>query len=73
VVEPPRGSIYVWVPVPEGHTSETFTELLLNEAAIVVAPGNGYGPSGQGFVRFSLTLPDDRLEEGVERLRKVVT
>jgi LL-diaminopimelate aminotransferase len=73
VVEPPRGSIYVWVPVPDGHTSESFTELLLNEAAIVVAPGNGYGPSGQGFVRFSLTLADDRLEEGVERLRKVVT
>jgi LL-diaminopimelate aminotransferase len=73
VVDPPRGSIYVWVPVPDGHTSESFTELLLNEAAIVVAPGNGYGPSGQGFVRFSLTLADDRLEEGVERLRKVVT
>ncbi|MDQ4126065.1 MAG: LL-diaminopimelate aminotransferase [Actinomycetota bacterium] len=70
VVEPPRGSIYVWVPVPDGHTSESFTELLLNEAAIVVAPGNGYGPSGQGFVRFSLTLSDERLEEGVERLRK---
>ncbi|MDQ4025510.1 MAG: LL-diaminopimelate aminotransferase [Actinomycetota bacterium] len=73
VVDPPRGSIYVWVPVPDGHTSENFTELLLNEAAIVVAPGNGYGPSGQGFVRFSLTLADARLEEGVERLRKVVT
>lgn len=70
VVEPPRGSIYVWVPVPDGHTSESFTELLLNEAAIVVAPGNGYGPSGQGFVRFSLTIADERLEEGVERLRK---
>jgi LL-diaminopimelate aminotransferase len=73
VVEPPKGSIYVWVPVPDGHTSESFTELLLNEAAIVVAPGNGYGPSGQGFVRFSLTLADDRLEEGVERLRKAFT
>ena len=73
VVDPPKGSIYVWVPVPDGHTSESFTRLLLEESAIVVAPGNGYGPSGQGFVRFSLTLADDRLEEGVERLRKVVT
>jgi LL-diaminopimelate aminotransferase len=73
VVEPPRGSIYVWAPVPDGHTSETFTTFLLDETDIVVAPGNGYGPSGEGFVRFSLTLPDDRLEEGVERLRKVVT
>jgi LL-diaminopimelate aminotransferase len=73
VVEPPRGSIYLWVPVPDGHTSESFTAFLLEEAAIVVAPGTGYGPSGEGYVRFSLTVPDDRLEEGVERLRKVVT
>ncbi len=68
-VEPPKGSIYVWVPVPAGHTSESFTTHLLETAAIVVAPGNGYGPSGEGFVRFSLTLDDERLEEGVERLR----
>jgi LL-diaminopimelate aminotransferase len=73
VVEPPKGSIYVWVPVPEGHTSESFTAFLLEEAALVVAPGTGYGPSGEGYVRFSLTLADERLEEGVERLRKVVT
>jgi LL-diaminopimelate aminotransferase len=73
VVEPPRGSIYVWVPVPEGHTSESFTTYLLDEADLVVAPGNGYGPTGEGFVRFSLTLADDRLEEGVERLRGIVT
>lgn len=73
VVEPPRGSIYLWVPVPEGHTSESFTTHLLDEAAIVVAPGTGYGPAGHGFVRFSLTVPDDRLEEGVERLRRIVS
>ncbi|MBW3594270.1 MAG: LL-diaminopimelate aminotransferase [Actinobacteria bacterium] len=73
IVEPPRGSIYLWVPVPEGHNSESFTTYLLDQADIVVAPGNGYGPSGEGFVRFSLTLADDRLEEGVERLRKIVT
>ncbi|HVF53756.1 MAG TPA: LL-diaminopimelate aminotransferase [Actinomycetota bacterium] len=73
VVEPPKGSIYVWAPVPDGHTSESFTAHLLDEAAIVVAPGTGYGPTGQGFVRFSLTLSDERLEEGVERLRKVVS
>ena len=69
IVEPPKGSIYVWVPVPDGHTSESFTTFLLDKADIVVAPGNGYGPSGEGFVRFSLTIADDRLEEGVERLR----
>ena len=70
IVEPPLGSIYVWVPVPTGHTSESFTEHLLDQLDIVVAPGNGYGPSGEGFVRFSLTLDDDRLEQGVERLRR---
>ncbi|MGH2755024.1 MAG: LL-diaminopimelate aminotransferase [Actinomycetota bacterium] len=69
MVEPPKGSIYVWAPVPEGHTSESYTTFLLDEADIVVAPGNGYGPSGQGFIRFSLTIADERLEEGVERLR----
>ena len=68
-VTPPKGSIYVWVPVPGDHTSETYTKFLLDEAALVVAPGTGYGPSGEGFVRFSLTIGDDRLEEGVERLR----
>lgn len=73
VVEPPRGSIYVWAPVPEGHTSESFTTFLLDEAGLVVAPGIGYGSCGEGFVRFSLTLADDRLEEGVERLRSIVT
>jgi LL-diaminopimelate aminotransferase len=71
-VDPPKGSIYLWAPVPEGHTSESFTTLLLEQAGVVVAPGNGYGPAGEGFVRFSLTVPDDRLDEGVERLRKVV-
>jgi LL-diaminopimelate aminotransferase len=73
VVEPPKGSIYVWAPVPEGHTSVSFTQVLLERADIVVAPGSGYGARGEGFVRFSLTLPDERLEEGVERLRRVVT
>ena len=73
VVEPPKGSIYVWVPVPEGHTSESFTTFLLEKCDIVCAPGTGYGPSGEGYVRFSLTLEDDRLEEGVERLRKAVS
>ena len=70
-VTPPKGSIYVWVPIPEGHTSESYTTFLLDEADIVVAPGNGYGPSGEGFIRFSLTLADERLEEGVERLRRL--
>jgi LL-diaminopimelate aminotransferase len=67
----PHGSFYLFVPVPDGHTSESFATKLLDDAAVVVAPGNGYGANGEGFVRFSLTLPDDRLEIGIERIRRL--
>ncbi len=69
-VEPPKGTIYVWAPVPEGHTSTSFAELVLSEAAVVVSPGSMYGPSGEGFFRISLTTPDDRISEAVERMRE---
>ncbi|MGH2961059.1 MAG: aminotransferase class I/II-fold pyridoxal phosphate-dependent enzyme, partial [Solirubrobacterales bacterium] len=68
-VEPPKGTIYVWAPVPEGHTSTSFAELVLEEAAVVVSPGSMYGPSGEGFFRISLTTPEELLTEAVERLR----
>ena len=67
----PRGSFYLFVPVPDGYTSESFAAKLLDDAAVVVAPGNGYGEHGEGFVRFSLTLPDEQLEVGVERIRRL--
>ncbi|MGH2760888.1 MAG: LL-diaminopimelate aminotransferase [Actinomycetota bacterium] len=67
----PKGSFYLWVPVPEHETSTSFSTRLLDDAAVVVAPGNGYGERGEGYVRFSLTLPDDRLDEGIARIRKV--
>src|SRR5215211_9190092 len=69
-VEPPKGTIYVWAPVPSGHTSVSFAELVLEEAAVVVSPGSMYGPSGEGFFRISLTTPDDRITEAVTRLRE---
>ena len=69
-VEPPKGTIYVWAPVPEGHTSISFAELVLDEASVVVSPGSMYGPSGEGFFRISLTTPDDRITEAVSRLRE---
>jgi LL-diaminopimelate aminotransferase len=69
-VEAPRGTIYVWAPVPEGHTSTTFAELVLEEAAVIVSPGSMYGPSGEGFFRISLTTPDARISEAVERMRE---
>src|SRR3954453_8148138 len=68
-VMPPRGTIYIWAPVPEGHTSASYCEHVLEEAAVVVSPGSSYGPSGEGFFRISLTIDDARLAEAVERLR----
>jgi LL-diaminopimelate aminotransferase len=68
-VTPPKGTIYVWAPVPEGHTSESYCEMVLEESAVVVSPGGAYGPNGEGFFRISLTVPDERLTEAVERLR----
>jgi len=69
-VPSPKGTIYVWAPVPEGHTSTSFCELVLEEAAVVISPGSMYGPSGEGFFRIALTAPDERIEEAVERMRK---
>jgi LL-diaminopimelate aminotransferase len=68
-VAPPKGTIYVWAPVPNGHTSASYCELVLEESGVVVSPGGAYGPNGEGFFRISLTVPDARLAEAVERLR----
>jgi len=68
-VDPPKGTIYIWAPVPAGHTSASFAELVLEEAAVVVSPGSMYGPSGEGFFRISLTTPDELLTEAVQRLK----
>jgi len=69
-VASPKGTIYVWAPVPEGHSSTSFCELVLEEAAVVISPGSMYGPSGEGFFRIALTAPDARIEEAVERMRE---
>jgi LL-diaminopimelate aminotransferase len=67
-VDPPRATPYFWVRVPEGHTSESFVELVLEEAGVVVSPGPAYGPSGEGFFRLSLTVSDEQLQEAVRRI-----
>jgi LL-diaminopimelate aminotransferase len=72
-VESPKGTIYVWAPVPDGHTSISFAEMVLEEAAVVISPGSMYGPSGEGFFRISLTTPDPLITEAVERLRVHLT
>jgi LL-diaminopimelate aminotransferase len=68
-VKPPRSTIYVWAPVPDGHaSSEAYCEHVLERAAVVLSPGAIYGPAGEGWFRISLTTPDDRLVEAVKRL-----
>jgi LL-diaminopimelate aminotransferase len=71
-VTPPRGTIYIWAPVPGGFESAAaYCEHVLEAAAVVVSPGAAYGPNGEGFFRISLTTPDDRLTEAIERLGKL--
>ena len=65
---PPKASLYVWTRIPEGFSSAEFTAKLLDEANIVVTPGNGYGQYGEGYIRLSLTIGDDDMERGLDRL-----
>jgi len=71
-LEPPLGSIYIWLPTPNGETSAEFADLLLDRAGVVVAPGLGYGRGGEGYVRISLTVADDRLAEAMDRIAEAV-
>jgi len=64
----PIATIYVWAKVPEGYTSSSFAEKILEEANVIVASGSAYGPSGEGYIRISLTTPDDRLELAIKRI-----
>jgi LL-diaminopimelate aminotransferase len=66
----PKGTIYVWAPIPPGFDSSgAYCEHVLEATGVVISPGDAYGPSGAGFFRISLTTPDERLLEAVERLR----
>jgi LL-diaminopimelate aminotransferase len=67
----PRASLYVWGPVPAGTKSVDFSLRLLDETAVWITPGVGFGPAGEGYFRISLTTPDDRLEEALARLERL--
>ena len=64
----PKATLYIWTRVPNGYTSASFTEKLLEEVNVVVTPGSGYGTAGEGFIRLSLTIPDEQIDEGLKRL-----
>jgi LL-diaminopimelate aminotransferase len=71
-VTPPKGTIYIWAPIPAGfESSAAYCEHVLERAAVVISPGGAYGASGEGYFRISLTTPDDRLLEAVERIRRL--
>jgi LL-diaminopimelate aminotransferase len=67
-VTKPRAGFYIWAKVPDGYTSVGYVAELLEKASVAVTPGTGYGKSGEGYVRLSITQPDDRLDEGIRRL-----
>ena len=64
----PKATLYIWTRVPNGYTSASFTAKLLEEVNVVVTPGSGYGTAGEGFIRLSLTIPDEQIDEGLKRL-----
>ena len=70
-VTPPKATFYVWIPTPNGRSSTDVAARLLEEADIVVTPGIGFGPSGEGFVRAALTVPEERIREAAERIAKL--
>ncbi len=69
-IELPRGTIYLWLPVPPGFTSAEFAEEVLDKTAVVITPGNGYGSYGEGYFRISLTLETERLREAFTRMKE---
>lgn len=70
-VTAPQGSFFAWLPLANGYTSEGFADLLLEKADVAVAPGNGFGEFGEGYVRVGLLVEEERLREAVRRIEKL--
>jgi len=70
-LEPPKATFYLWIQVPGGYTSAQFATLLIEKAGIVATPGNGFGETGEGYIRMALTVDESRLKEAIERLKKI--
>lgn len=70
-VKSPKATFFIWVPIPEGYSSADFSSKLLTETGVIVTPGAGFGPSGEGYIRFALTKDENRLREAVERIKKL--
>ena len=70
-VPKPKATFYVWIPVPPGRTSAEFSKLLLEKCDIVTTPGIGFGHNGEGYIRMTLTVPEERLKEAVDRIKRL--
>ncbi|MBI1811693.1 MAG: LL-diaminopimelate aminotransferase [Nitrospirae bacterium] len=68
----PKATFYLWAKVPSGFDSSGFVAHLLNKAGVLITPGNGFGAPGEGYVRFALTVPVEKIKETVERIKKVL-
>ncbi len=64
----PQASLYIWAKCPYGYTSAGLAAELIDRAGVVVTPGTGYGPQGEGYIRLSLTISDENLEKGLHKL-----
>jgi LL-diaminopimelate aminotransferase len=69
-IDPPRGTFYIWAPVPPGHTSASFVSSVLEKTGVVLTPGRGFGLYGEGYFRIALTVGEERLKEAFRRLKE---
>jgi LL-diaminopimelate aminotransferase len=70
-IQPQKATFYMWIEVPPGYTSQEICMKLLKEACVVVVPGNGFGPNGEGYFRISLTISEDKIGEAIRRIEKI--
>ncbi|MBS2968551.1 pyridoxal phosphate-dependent aminotransferase [Metabacillus sp. KIGAM252] len=70
-IQAPKGSFFAWLKVPEGYTSQEFSDILLEKAHVVTAPGNGFGQFGEGYLRAGLLTDESRIEEAAARISKL--
>jgi LL-diaminopimelate aminotransferase len=70
-VDLPKATFYLWFQVPRGYSSAQFATLLIEQAGIVATPGNGFGEAGEGYIRMAMTVDEKRLQEAIERLKRI--
>ena len=70
--EPPKATMYLWIPLPDGIASADFAERLMKDEGVIVLPGSGFGAGGEGFFRISFIAPPNRIAEAAKRAGRVL-